>query len=71
MKCWNLWNWATASSVCTSRREPGSYTLHLSDDWKARLITTQFAGQRRRFITSLYDAENYPAKVLAALYRQR
>ena len=44
---------------------------HLLENWQARLITVQFAGQQRRFITSLCDAKRYPARMLAALYRQR
>jgi hypothetical protein len=39
--------------------------------WQARLIECQVAGQRRRFITSLLDAQRFPARQVAAHYVQR
>ena len=44
---------------------------HLPTHWQARLIEVSVGGRPRRFITSLQDAQAYPARKLAELYRQR
>jgi len=43
----------------------------LPSRWQARLIEVELGGCTRRFITSLLDAERYPARELAKLYVQR
>lgn len=43
----------------------------LPSHWQARLIEVNVGGRLRRFITSLQDAQAYPARPLADLYRQR
>lgn len=52
---------------------PRARQLHpeLPAYWSARLIEVELGGVRRRFITSLDDAQRYTAPALAQLYRQR
>jgi hypothetical protein len=52
---------------------PRARKLHpdLPAHWEARLIAVELGGKIRRFITSLDDAQRYPAHALASLYRQR
>lgn len=43
----------------------------LPSHWQARLIECMVGGQTRRFLTSLSDAQRYPAREIAAHYVQR
>jgi len=43
----------------------------LPSHWQARLIECTVGGQPRRFLTSLHDAQRFPARDIAAHYVQR
>ena len=52
---------------------PQARKLHpeLPSHWEARLIECKVGGEVRRFLTSLCDAQRYPARDIAAHYVQR
>lgn len=66
------------------RFAPGDYLVHLPvspraqrlhpglpTHWQARLIECKVGGQARQFLTSLCDAQRFPARDIAAHYVQR
>lgn len=43
----------------------------LQSHWQARLITCMVGGERRQYLTSLWDAHRFPAREIVAHYMQR
>ncbi|MFC3458834.1 IS4 family transposase [Massilia haematophila] len=43
----------------------------LPSHWQARLITCMVGGERRQYLTSLWDAHRFPAREIVAHYMQR
>ncbi len=50
-----------------ARKQRPDLPLH----WQARLITCMVGGERRQYLTSLWDAHRFPAREIVAHYMQR